>query len=325
PWFLAGWGWFLLLLLPASGLVTISDNFAPDRYAYLAHLGLFVVIVGGAVALTGRLRRPTAVPAAAAAAAVVLLAAMAAVQTAHWKSSEGLWRHCLAVTSRNYFAHNKLAVHLLEAGREDEGLAHLRAAVGAQPDFAFAHANLGKVLAKRGELEAAIGHFERAIAVKPRDAAMRLALLPLLRDADRPPADTIAHLDALVALDPRDARLRYDLATALQRAQRLEDALPHYLAAAALAPPSNFLIRGDLGAVLVQLGRFPEAIPHLRAAARQPDNPFAPRAHYLLGLAYHKTGQNERAIPALEAAVATDPAFRPARTALDGLRNNPAP
>ena len=75
--------------------------------------------------------------AAIAAAIIVALSWRAFVQTSYWKNSEMLWNHTLAVTNNNDMAHN----------------------------------NLGNLFLRRGELDSAISHFEKALEIRSRNAA----------------------------------------------------------------------------------------------------------------------------------------------------------
>src|SRR5205085_12232328 len=57
----------------------------------------------------------------------------------------------------------------LLAHRLDDAQARYSAYLARFPDDPAAHLGLGKTLAERGELEAAIGHLDRAAALAPRD------------------------------------------------------------------------------------------------------------------------------------------------------------
>ena len=53
PFMLAGWFWYLGMLVPVIGLVQVGDQAWADRYTYLPLIGLFLVIIWGAVEVAG--------------------------------------------------------------------------------------------------------------------------------------------------------------------------------------------------------------------------------------------------------------------------------
>ena len=52
PYLTVGWLWYLIMMLPVIGLVQISYYARADRYTYLPHIGLYLLIVWAAVDLT---------------------------------------------------------------------------------------------------------------------------------------------------------------------------------------------------------------------------------------------------------------------------------
>lgn len=142
------------MIVPGSGIVTISDHFAPDRYTYLAHVGLFVALVWEWDAWTRRLCLPLSFRAPLGAAVVVAMLVPLVLftdrQTRVWSDAETLLRHTLAHTEGNYVAHNQLALVLLQSDRADEGIAQLGAAIAANPGFPIPLAALPSPGPKRG-------------------------------------------------------------------------------------------------------------------------------------------------------------------------------
>ena len=70
PCLLIGWLWFLGTLVPVIGLVQVGKQALADRYTYLPHIGLFILIVWGSAAVIARLRRPRLISVVAAGLAV---------------------------------------------------------------------------------------------------------------------------------------------------------------------------------------------------------------------------------------------------------------
>ena len=128
---------------------------------------------------------------------------------------------------------HKRAARLYErAGRTERALAHLEAAVGADPDDPEAQEMLGLALRQKGDGPGAIEHVERAARLRPDSATTRYNLAGLYAAAGRP-ADAVSELERAVALDPGYVRAR-----------------------------------AQLGVVLAQQGRFAESLAQLREASR---------------------------------------------------------
>lgn len=104
-----GWSWYLVMLLPVLGLVQVGFQGHADRYTYLPHIGLYLLIAWGIFDLMARWRYRAQVLGAAAVIVIVTLAWCASVQASYWRDSRSLWEHTLAVTSGNDVAHTNLA------------------------------------------------------------------------------------------------------------------------------------------------------------------------------------------------------------------------
>ena len=78
----------------------------------------------------------------------------------------------------------------------------------------------------------------------------------------------------------------------------------------------------DLGAYLLALDRADEAIPHLERALRAPRYLTYHYAHYNLGRAYEKLGDEMRARQKYQDALTEEPTYLLAREALDRLHRD---
>jgi Flp pilus assembly protein TadD len=73
-------------------------------------------------------------------------------------------------------AHNALGVVLARQGNPAEAENEFAKAVQLQSDNAEAQANLGFVLAQLGRMEEAVGHWETAVRLDPKQENARRAL-----------------------------------------------------------------------------------------------------------------------------------------------------
>ncbi len=140
PWLAAGWLWFVWVILPGSGLVTISDHFAPDRYTYLAHAGLFAALVWKVVVSVSvsTFREGGWVVLACLA---IPLVSSRIVNPRLEKRRNAVDAHSRRQGS-NFLALNQLGLVLVKNGRIDEGIRLLEEAVVLKPEIPVAAANL---------------------------------------------------------------------------------------------------------------------------------------------------------------------------------------
>ena len=237
PYFLMGWLWFLGTLTPVIGIVQVGSASMADRYTYLPGIGILMAVVFtlAAAAETNTFLKKISLPLA-----VVVLAAavgLTEMQLPHWRNSETLFRHTVAVTVNNDVAHVDLGAALNVQGRTDEALAEYRAAVRINPDRPQIHFNLGLIYRGAEKHSEALAEFREAIRL----------------DADNAAAHSAAGGE-LAALGKYDEALK-----AFADAEKLSPryAMPHL----------------ETAKVFFAQGRDTEAVDQLRAALRcEPDN-----------------------------------------------------
>jgi spermidine synthase/predicted TPR repeat methyltransferase len=119
-------------------------------------------------------------------------------------------------------------------GRTIAGSAYLGAIV---PESAEPYNVLGLARAERGDLEAAIAEFRRALALDPNNGATHWHLGAALASRGAS-ADAIQHLARAVALDPRNSQAHSDLGLMLATQGKFDVAEDHLEQALALDPQS---------------------------------------------------------------------------------------
>lgn len=266
PALTAAWVVYLLVLLPAVGLVSHGHQLTADRYATLSTIGFFAAMAAG----LWRVRRSAYVGAATCVGVISLisLAAMARARTDDWRDSATLWSRVAARHPDSYFARKSLAGVHAAAGDTSAAERELRTALRLNPDFGLTHYDLGVLLLDRGDVAGAVAAFERA--------------------ADLLPTFKAAHYNLGVAL-AASGRLDESLA-ALRRAERLS--------------PADMAVLNNIGAVLIELGRPNEAAEALaRAMSRAPENA---DLWYNLGRAHSAIGDAAEARRAFERALDVD-------------------
>ncbi|WP_414660572.1 tetratricopeptide repeat protein [Horticoccus sp. 23ND18S-11] len=336
PWLTVGWLWFLGTLVPVIGLVQVGLQSMADRYTYLPMLGV-------QIALLWTVREWAATPGARRAwgAAAVALLGAAALRTHDqigvWKNSFTLFDHAIAVTSRNYLAHDNRGLWLFNAGRVDEAMADYRRSLAINPDYLNAHNNLGYAFAQTGRPAEAIPEYRAALKSNPAHLEVRNNLANALSDLGQLP-EAMEHYEFVLARRPDHVNALNGSAVALAMQNRLpeartrlerslqlapdnvsalnnlgnvcamlgqrEDAIRHYRRAAALNPAeAHALVLA--GSLLNELQRFAEAVEVLQTALQRA--PAQPEAHAQLGLACARLGRRDDAVRAWQTALQLKP------------------
>jgi Flp pilus assembly protein TadD len=197
----------------------------------------------------------------------------------------------------------------------ERGLAEWLAAQAFDADRPEAHTNLGGWHAERGDGEAALAEYARALAIDPDFTPALVNRADLWRALGRE-AEAEASLREAVARQPEDAALRHALGLSLVRRQQGEAALQELARAAELAPdePRFAYVHG---VALHDLGRGAEAVQALAAAARR--HPHDRELLFVLAAYLAEAGEGARALPYARRLVELAPDDPQARALLAGL------
>jgi len=270
-YFLVGWLWFLIMLVPVIGLVQVGMQAIADRYTYLPSIGLFILLAWsladiGSISIRWRNGMILGVIALLLACLVITR-----IQLKYWKDEIALFSRSVEINSENNLQGYYLLGHALwQAGNLGEAAECYRALLRMAP------ANIDA----RRELIAVL------IAQK-RFAAAKAELLVLLQF--NPDAAEVMNDLAWISATCPDATVR-DGEFAVRLAER----------ACMLTEYKQALLIGTLAAAYAESGQFPAAVKAAQQARAmalaQGQNKVAASNEKLLeiyesGRAYH---ENER-------------------------------
>jgi protein O-mannosyl-transferase len=315
PYLLTGWFWYLAMLVPVIGIIQVGEQGHADRYTYLPHVGLFLLAVWLVADVIAVRQWSSRLAVAGAGVIIVALAWTAFRQTSYWRNSETLWTHALAVTSDNDVAHNNLGYLCVDRDELDNAISHFEAALRIRsgkrdPHYdvgsAFMQMNLANVLARKGQSDEAMVHYNEAIRLQPYYADAyynRGSVLFAKGHID----EAIADWEYTLQMQPGDANAHTGLGNALLQKGSPREAIAHYEQASALAPEdphcrnnmawvlatsSDGTIRD--GAKAIDLGRVAVAL----SGGREP------RFVRTLAAAYAENGRFPEALAAAQQAAA---------------------
>jgi Flp pilus assembly protein TadD len=271
PFLLFGWVWYVISLLPVSGLIQVGAHARADRYTYVPLVGIFIAAVWWLGWLVER--RPVLRKLAVVFAALVLVACVLVTekQLAHWRDSEAIFSHASAVTENNFVACNNLGVCLAQKGRGDDARRLYESALKFNPGFAPALGNLGSFYMSRSNYSEAIACYERALVQETNNPKTRCNLGIALLEGGKP-EQAVSQFTQALAQDSELAVAQKGLARALVQLGFFGDAVPYFRAALQLEP-ADADTHNQLGIALRKLGQPDDAIAEFREAARlKPDD-----------------------------------------------------
>ncbi len=170
PYLMVGWFWYIGTLVPVIGLVHVGEQSMADRYTYIPTIGIVIMLVWGIADLTTRVRRQSVLLSAIVLPLALVLVICTRNQVGYWKDSASLMTHTLAVTKRNYLAHNNLGIAQKNLGNLDLAMEHYSEAIRIKPNYAEALANIGLIHYLRGEFDEAVTYFRRSLDHKSNSA-----------------------------------------------------------------------------------------------------------------------------------------------------------
>ncbi|MEY2546652.1 MAG: hypothetical protein QOG48_1769 [Verrucomicrobiota bacterium] len=264
PYLIVGWLWYLGMLAPVIGLVQVGQQAHADRYTYLPHIGLYLIATWWFADVVTRWRYRRVITGTIAAAVIIVLGTVAWRQTLHWKNSQTLWTHTLAVTSRNDVAHVEFGVVFLENGELHDAIAHFREAIAIRPENPRAHSNLATALFRADDARDAFSEWEKSLQLHPAHVVARdnFALALLHRGRTR---EAMTQWQESLKYDPDDINAQNQLARILATAN--DPSLRNGARAVALAERAVQLsgharpvLFQTLAAAYAETGRFATAI-----------------------------------------------------------------
>jgi tetratricopeptide (TPR) repeat protein len=181
---LLAFGFFLLYVVPASGVVPLTYfriAWVADHLVYIGLIGL----AGGATAAAGAAFRKWAIPApvrmTVAVLAIAVLALASRLYAERFSNPEELWAYNVEMYPNVWMAQNNLGVALAKRGDIQDAVTRYQIALRLNDSCEEAHNNLGVELVHQGHLDEAIAQFKAALAINPAYPSPRWNLERLKR------------------------------------------------------------------------------------------------------------------------------------------------
>jgi hypothetical protein len=215
-----GLGFFLLMVAPVLGFITISYmriTWAADHFIYLPMIGVIALVAAGVATLSERIsatERPLLV--AGTALVLAVLTGMSFRYAGAWVNEDALWSHTLRHNENAWQAHNRLGAKKFARGHVDDinpptrienrgALHHFTRSTALRPDLGETHNNLGTALSAKGRMDEAIEQFKEACRVTPHVPAIHVNLANSLAAGGRFPEAEAKYLELITAMEKQHA------------------------------------------------------------------------------------------------------------------------
>ena len=234
------------MLVPVIGIVQVGAQGWADRYTYLPQIGIYLCLSWGLADISVRWLHRKVIIGMGCGLVLAILIWIARAQVSHWKDSESLWTHTLAVTPDNCVVENNLGEVLFKRGEIDAALSHYEKALDIRTqqetsryDFllALSHANIGTALYRKKRFDEAISHYQKAIEHQPDYGESYLGFGGALAEKGQD-QDAIVVLQRAATLQPENAEIYARLGTVFLAQGKDEEAIAQYQKALELAPGS---------------------------------------------------------------------------------------
>ena len=310
-WF--GWLWYLISLSPVIGLVQVGFQANADRYSYIPHIGLLLMIVAEAGHWACRSSLGRNAMFAVLSIVVIACSGMTMAQVRVWRSTDTLWARALAVEPGNWFAHLQVGNRRVLGGQTDNvTLQHFGFVLKYDPKHHIALNNVGWIHQSREEWQSAEEYYRRAIEVAPDYRLAVHNFVTVLKKQGRL-MDGADLIERFANRHPTDARIQNELGMIYVRQGRMEDAKTKF-SQAVRADSENRIARNNLALALSQLGQDPEAKQQLETVLKQDAGDVNARVN--LGTLLERMGQLGEAKTQYSLALQYDPEEPEARERL---------
>jgi tetratricopeptide (TPR) repeat protein len=301
-------------LFPVLGFLNayyMSFSFVCDHLAYLSSLGLIALGAATAVRVAEKLHTPALFRAAA----VVMLLALAILtwrQSRMYVDDETLWRTTLVRNPDSFLACNNLGHILLERGQVDAAIPCFKRALEIKPDSHEACVNLGSAFRQTGRTDEAIKTFLAGLESVPSSHYLHYDLGNVLLETGRA-GEAAAQFRKALEIKPDFAEAHNNLGNALKQSGQTDEAMVHFRKALEIDP----LFAGawfNLGTALLQSGQADEAIVSFQRSVEI--DPNSADACNNLGLALLQKGRVAEAIGEFQRTLQIQPNHAEAYTGL---------
>jgi len=298
---------FLAMLFPALGFINVYPfiySFVADHFQYLACIGPLTLLGAGiTIAVDSFTPRPAISRPVVYALLLLTLGTLTWRQSRQYTDVETLWQTTIARDPNCWMAHSNLGLFLSERGDVDAAITHFEKVLQLRPTEPGGYSNLGNALLQKGSIDEAMAQFQTALLISPKDPDVQNNVGGALLHQGRID-EAIEYFNKALEERPTHASARNNLGDALVRKGDPDGAIREYEKTLELRF-DDAETHYNIGKALRQKGEIDQAIAEYRKAIEL--RPDYANAHNNLANALRQKGIIKEAIEHYEAALKSEP------------------
>jgi len=327
--------WFLLFLLPQSGILPINA-FIAEHFIYLSSISFFALL---AYIFFRYLKRLTFFISLAG--LIIFYILLTISRNAEWKYPVVFYERLIELSPDSFMAHNNLGLEYQRRHQYDQGIAEYKKALSISPGLLEAHSNLANLYYEIKRFKDAEREYAIVEKITPRSKAGEVANnIAALYEAEGLFEQAIDKYNFALRLDPSLRFTHFNLARIYLAkgelnlsSEEIIESMPKltipfgrrelYIKAIAgylkttKKQKSAPAFYNDLGVSFVSSGMFDAAIESFNSALEL--DPRYQDARFNLALAYYKSGLKGKAISELRLMLKIKPRHKKAQGLLEGI------
>ena len=269
PYFIVGWLWYVISLLPVIGLLQSGAQAHADRFVYIPFMGIYIVLAWGMPHFLQVIKTPRIISMIIFFMILPVLSTMAWFQVGYWKNSNTLYAHTLAVTDNNWLIENNYGKVLEEQGRMKDATEHFRKAMNIKPESAVLHANFADNLYHLDEISESEEHHKMVISIS-KDNSVTLKAhnhLALIYQMQRKNSEAIEHYTEALRINPNETKTLNNLAIIQAQTGDFQEAFTNFDKALKLDPENEETVN-NLGLLSIKTGNLDKGVYYFKKALR---------------------------------------------------------
>lgn len=255
--------WFMIGILPASGLIYPINAYMAEHWLYLPSIGIFLLLSKGLVLLF----EEKGLKSISVGALILFLgfyAFLTVNQNGYWKAPIPFYERTLKYANNSSRVYFNLANEYRRIGEFDRSVMNYHKALKVRPDYHEAYYNLGKAYEGQGERQKAIGAYLKVLEIDPKYDKAHYNLGNMYYELGRI-EEALASYERTIEANPDHIKAYNNLGVAFVAAGRHDEAEGLFKKAIAM-DASHAMAYGNLAIFYFGRQRVDEAVEYYQKA-----------------------------------------------------------